>query len=61
MLRGGNGAQDARLGGVGQPSPAMKRAPPLESWMMTSDLFFAAASITALMLSLPTTFTAGRA
>ena len=41
--------------------PALNLAPPFENWMMTGELTALAVSITALMLLLPITFTAGNA
>src|ERR1051325_3762356 len=46
---------------LGIPFPAMNWAPPLENWMITGELTFAAVSRTALIVLVPMVFTAGRA
>ncbi len=43
------------------PLPALKVPPPLENWMITGEFTSFAASITAFIELVPTTFTAGKA
>ena len=43
------------------PFPALNCAPPLENWMITGALSFAAVSSTPLIVFDPVTFTAGSA